>query len=205
MGWPFGDEARSHKLKEAHQPAAPTHARRHEHAPVRARYATRVYPCCQEARELPRPLPDTATPEERRTFQLHLKVTFDRPETTRRLAFVYEPRNRLRQCRTLEELSPFVIIRMHPNIRRDQPLIRQPDHVHRRRITRRPARPAFERGFQLPDRRIAGTADRIKRQAGSGLAALAHHLQPAVATIETLPDRWRGLRRSAKPFHLFGP
>src|SRR5450755_77320 len=30
--------------REAHQPAAPTHARRHEHAPVRARYATRVYP-----------------------------------------------------------------------------------------------------------------------------------------------------------------
>src|ERR1700686_1305025 len=25
--------------REAHQPAAPTHARRHEHAPVRARYA----------------------------------------------------------------------------------------------------------------------------------------------------------------------
>src|SRR5882672_8368808 len=38
--------------REAHQPAAPTHARRHERAPVRARYATRVYPCCQEAREL---------------------------------------------------------------------------------------------------------------------------------------------------------
>src|SRR6202451_760741 len=28
--------------REAHQPAAPTHARRHEHAPVRPRYATRV-------------------------------------------------------------------------------------------------------------------------------------------------------------------
>jgi integrase/recombinase XerD len=57
--------------------------------------------------------PDTATPEERRAFQLHLtatgvqpptinatvtalrfffKVTLDRPETTRRLVFVYEPR-----------------------------------------------------------------------------------------------------------------
>jgi site-specific recombinase XerD len=57
--------------------------------------------------------PDTATPEELRTFQLHLtesgvraptinttvtalrfffKVTLDRPETTRRLVFVYEPR-----------------------------------------------------------------------------------------------------------------
>jgi hypothetical protein len=41
--------------REAHQPAAPTHARRHEHAQVRARYATRVYPCRQEARDLPRP------------------------------------------------------------------------------------------------------------------------------------------------------
>ena len=57
--------------------------------------------------------PDTATPEELRSFQLHLtktgvrpptvnatvtalrfffKVTLDRPETTRRLVFVYEPR-----------------------------------------------------------------------------------------------------------------
>src|SRR3982075_4030356 len=57
--------------------------------------------------------PDTATPEELRSFQLHLtetgvqpptinatvtalrfffKVTLDRPETTRRLLFVYQPR-----------------------------------------------------------------------------------------------------------------
>jgi integrase/recombinase XerD len=57
--------------------------------------------------------PDSATPEELRAFQLHLtetglqpqsinatvtalrfffKVTLDRPETTRRLVFVYEPR-----------------------------------------------------------------------------------------------------------------
>ena len=57
--------------------------------------------------------PDTATPEELRAFQLHLtgtgvqptdinttvtalrfffNVTLDRPETTRRLVFVYEPR-----------------------------------------------------------------------------------------------------------------
>src|SRR5712675_761261 len=100
--------------REAHQPAAPTPARRHEHAPVRARYATRVHPCCQEALAsfLGRS-PDSATPEELRAFQLHLtetglqpqsinatvtalrfffKVTLDRPETTRRLVFVYEPR-----------------------------------------------------------------------------------------------------------------
>jgi len=57
--------------------------------------------------------PDTATPEELRAFQLHLtesgvqpptinatvtalrfffKVTLDRPETTRHVVFVYEPR-----------------------------------------------------------------------------------------------------------------
>src|SRR6266481_6075005 len=48
--------------REAHQPAAPTHARRHEHAPVRARYATRVYPGCQEARELSRPFPSPRDP-----------------------------------------------------------------------------------------------------------------------------------------------
>src|ERR1700687_5608471 len=47
---------------EAHQPAAPTLARRHEHAPVRARYATRVYPCRQEARELPRTFPRHCDP-----------------------------------------------------------------------------------------------------------------------------------------------
>src|SRR5216684_1128993 len=35
--------------REAHQPAAPTHARRHEPARVHARYATRLHPRCQEA------------------------------------------------------------------------------------------------------------------------------------------------------------
>src|SRR5436190_9078525 len=65
--------------------------------------------------------PDTATAEELRAFQLHLtetglqppsinatvtalrfffKVTLDRPETTRRLVFVYEPRacSRPKKC-----------------------------------------------------------------------------------------------------------
>ncbi len=71
--------------------------------------------------------PDTATPEELRTFQLHLtergvrpptvnttvtalrfffKVTLDRPETTRRLVFVYEPRKLPRV------LSPEEVLRL---------------------------------------------------------------------------------------------
>ena len=71
--------------------------------------------------------PDTATPEELRAFQLHLtetglqpqsinatvtalrfffKVTLDRPETTRRLVFVYEPRKLPRV------LSPEEVLRL---------------------------------------------------------------------------------------------
>jgi len=71
--------------------------------------------------------PDSATPEELRAFQLHLtetdlqpqsinatvtalrfffKVTLDRPETTRRLVFVYEPRKLPRV------LSPEEVLRL---------------------------------------------------------------------------------------------
>src|SRR5471030_680097 len=113
--------------REAHQPATPTHARRHERAQVRARYATRVHPCRQEARDFPRPFPRHATPEELRAFQLHMtensaqppsinatvtalrfffKVTLDRPETTRHLVFVYEPRKLPRV------LSPEEVLRL---------------------------------------------------------------------------------------------
>src|SRR6516164_4510256 len=48
---------RSPNEREAHQPAAPTHARRHELASVQARHATRLRPSCQEARSLPGPVP----------------------------------------------------------------------------------------------------------------------------------------------------
>src|SRR6202790_3922957 len=59
--------------------------------------------------------PDTATPEELRAFQLHLtvtalrfffKVTLDRPETTRHVVFVYEPR------RLPRVLSPEEVLRL---------------------------------------------------------------------------------------------
>ena len=77
--------------------------------------------------------PDTATPEELRAFQLHLtetgvqpptinatvtalrfffKVTVDRPETTRHVVFVYEPR------RLPRVLSPEEVLRVRRCIRR---------------------------------------------------------------------------------------
>jgi hypothetical protein len=98
-----------------------------------------------------------------------------------------------------------IIVGMHPGIRRDLPLLGQPDHMHRRRVAGRLAGPAFERRFQLPDRRIARPADRIERKAGAGFAAMTHDLEPAIAAIEALRDRGRWLRGAAETFHLFGP
>ena len=94
---------------------------------------------------------------------------------------------------------------MRPDIRRDRLLLGQPDHVHRRPIARRPAGSAAERAFQFPDRRLAGAEDGVERKAGAGFAALAHHLEPAIAAIEALRDGRRGLRGAAKAFHLFRP
>jgi hypothetical protein len=87
---------------------------------------------------------------------------------------------------------------MHPGVRRDLALLRQLDHVHRRRVSPRPARSAFQRCLKFPDRRIARTPDRIERQADAGLAPLAHDLKPAVTAIEALRDRRRRLRWSAE-------
>jgi hypothetical protein len=68
-------------------------------------------------------------------------------------------------------------------------------YVHRGPIAALLARPAFERGFQLPDRRIPRPAD------CSGCAPL-----PASPTaIEALPDRWRWLRGAAVALHLNRP
>lgn len=44
----------------------------------------------------------------------------------------------------------------------------QLDHMHARRISAFLARPAFQRGFQFPDRRIARAPDSIERNAGLG-------------------------------------
>jgi hypothetical protein len=52
-----------------------------------------------------------------------------------------------------------LLVRMHPDVRRDIALPRQPHHVHGRLVPPRSARPAFQRRLKLPDRRVARTAD----------------------------------------------
>jgi hypothetical protein len=82
---------------------------------------------------------------------------------------------------------------MHPKIRRDLALHRQLDHVNRRRMSKRTARPAFQRRLKFPDRRIARTADMFKRNAGACFAAVAFHLQPAVCVLEAYCEEVPGL------------
>jgi len=73
------------------------------------------------------------------------------------------------------------IIRMHPNVGHGLPLGREPDHVHRRGVSRRPARSAFQRGLKFPDRRVARPADVLKRNAGPRFRSdYTFDLQPAV-------------------------
>jgi hypothetical protein len=81
-----------------------------------------------------------------------------------------------------------IIIGMHPDVRRDLPLPRELDHVHRRRVSVRSARSAFQRRLQFPDRRILRPADSVERKAGARLTAFAHDLEPAVAAVEALRD-----------------
>jgi hypothetical protein len=52
---------------------------------------------------------------------------------------------------------------MHPLVRRDLPRLGQLDHVHRRRIAALSARPAFQRGLELPNRRIPRPAYRKRK------------------------------------------
>jgi hypothetical protein len=56
----------------------------------------------------------------------------------------------------------------------------------------------FSAPLPIPDWRIARTPDRIERQAGAALAALAHDLEPALTAVETLRDGRRRLGRTAK-------
>ena len=57
-----------------------------------------------------------------------------------------------------------------------------------RRVAAFPARPAFQRRLKLPDRRITGTSDRIKRDTGAGLTAVAFDFEPAISAVEALGD-----------------
>ena len=97
------------------------------------------------------------------------------------------------------------MVRMHPNVRRDLALFGQPDHVHRRSVSRRSARSAFQRRLEFPNRSVARAPDRIQRQTGSRFAAFAHDLEPAIAAVEALRDGRRWLRRAAETFHPFRP
>jgi hypothetical protein len=72
-------------------------------------------------------------------------------------------------------------------------------------MVRRPAGAALQRGFQLPDRRPGRAAYAIQRHAGTRLAGVAHHLQPAITGIEPLRDCRRWLRRTTEPLHLRRP
>src|SRR5919204_4081268 len=118
---------RSSNEREAHQPAAPTHARRHERARAHARSQRDYISAVKKLATFLGRSPDTATAEDLRAFQLHLtesgvqpptinttvtvlrfffKVTLDRPEITRHLVFVYEPRKLPRV------LSPDEVLRL---------------------------------------------------------------------------------------------
>src|SRR5258707_1196275 len=101
--------------------------------------------------------------------------------------------------------SPVIVVRVHPDIRRGLPFFGEPDHVHRRRVSRRSARPAFQRRLEFPDRRSARPAHMFERKAGLGFAAAALRPQQALPAIEALRDGRRGLRGPAISFHADRP
>jgi hypothetical protein len=65
----------------------------------------------------------------------------------------------------------------------------------------RAARPAFQRGFELPDRGIPRPPYRIEGKAGASLTAIAFHFEPAETAVQALRDRGRRLRGPAVSFH----
>src|SRR5258707_3394343 len=96
--------------------------------------------------------------------------------------------------------SPFLVW-MHPEVRGDLARFGQLDHVYRGRVAAFPARPAFQRGFELPDRGIPRPPDRIEGKAGASLTAIAFHFEPAETAVQALRDRGRRLRGPAVSFH----
>jgi hypothetical protein len=97
----------------------------------------------------------------------------------------------------LRKLPSIILVRMHPNVRRDLALLRQLDHVHGWRISAFLARPAFQCRFQFPDWGITRSADGIERDAGAGLTTIALDLKPAESAVEALRDGRGGLCGSA--------
>jgi hypothetical protein len=94
-----------------------------------------------------------------------------------------------------------LLIRMHPNVGRNLPLLGQPDHVHGRCILPLPARSALQRGLELPDRRIPRAPERLQRNTGLGLAPMALDLEEAITAVEALGDRRRRLGGATKAIH----
>src|SRR5258707_15807166 len=111
--------------REAHQHAAPAHDRRHDGAQLRREDAQRLYPARQDIYSLSRPRAGYGRAEDLRLFQLHqtqagvrapsingsvaalrffFTVTLDRPEMTRHLTFVREPR-KIPVVLSLEEIA----------------------------------------------------------------------------------------------------
>src|SRR3984885_6338021 len=100
-------------VRQAHQPAAPAHDRRHDGAPIQGEGAERLRPARQELHGLLGRSPATATSEDLRRYQLHLAkqqispgsinaaiaalrffftVMLERPDLVRPLTIVNKPR-----------------------------------------------------------------------------------------------------------------
>jgi hypothetical protein len=72
--------------------------------------------------------------------------------------------------------------------------------MDRRSVAALSARSTFQRGLELPDRRIARPVDGIERQARARFEAVALDLEPAQAGIEALGNHRRWLRGAAVAF-----
>jgi hypothetical protein len=59
--------------------------------------------------------------------------------------------------------------------------------------------------LELEDRRFLGPADRVQRDGLVGVSAVATNLEVAVARVEGVPHRWRGLGRPAISQHAVNP
>jgi integrase/recombinase XerD len=112
-GWqPHSRQEHPHERRD-HQPVTLPHDRRHDGSEVRREDTEGLHPSCQGLTIFVGRSPDTATAEDLRRYQLHLtengvrppsvnsavsalrflfSVTLDRPEVTKRLTFVAEPR-----------------------------------------------------------------------------------------------------------------
>ena len=90
-------------------------------------------------------------------------------------------------------------------MRRDLTLFGELNRVDRRGVSALFTRPAIQRRFKLPDRRVAWSLDRIKGNAGAGFTTIALDLEPAITAVQALSGCRRWLRRATEALHLFRP